>query len=62
MPGGTGWQPAWCVVSFDLGYYRGLIDKAYNELRAAFIRDRIRDNIDSEPYNAFLWANLRVDG
>ncbi|WP_292423629.1 hypothetical protein [Methanoregula sp.] len=29
-------EPAWCAVSFDHGYYRGLIDKAYDEITFAF--------------------------
>jgi DNA polymerase I len=29
-------EPAWCVSSFDLGYYRELIDKAWAEIKFAF--------------------------
>jgi DNA polymerase I len=31
-------EPAWCASSFDLGYYRELIDKAYAEITFAFSR------------------------
>ena len=29
-------EPAWCAKSFDLGYYRELIDKAWGEISFAF--------------------------
>jgi len=29
-------EPAWCAKSFDILFYRGLIDKAYAEISDAF--------------------------
>jgi DNA polymerase elongation subunit (family B) len=29
-------EPSWCASSFDVGYYRELIDKAYGEITFAF--------------------------
>ena len=29
-------EPAWCAKSFDVPFYRGLIDKAWGEISYAF--------------------------
>ena len=29
-------EPSWCAASFDVGYYRELVDKAYAEIKFAF--------------------------
>lgn len=31
-------EPAWCAGSFDHGYYRGLLEAAWDEIRFAFGR------------------------
>ena len=47
MPGSTRVEPAWCARSFDLGYYRELIDKAWGEISFAYTSGNQNIHLDA---------------
>jgi hypothetical protein len=34
-------EPAWCAEKFDVLYYRELLEKAWGEIRYAFVRSNL---------------------